>query len=699
MVKRVLLLLMIGLVMVSCSTKSENPLLTSWDTPFGVPPFQQIKEEHFMPAFKEAMKQQNAEINAIVNNSEAPTFDNTIAALDYSGERLERIELLFYNLNSANTNETIQNIAKEVSPLRSKHYDDINLNPQLFERVKAVYAQKDSLDLNVEQQTLLDDTYKSFVRNGANLSDADKEKLRDINEQLSMLTLKFGQNVLAETNDFKLVLEDSADLVGLPQWLIDQAAEAAAENDMAGKWVFTLHKPSWIPFLQYSPKRELREKLYNAWMHIGDNNNDHDNKEIIKQIASLRVKRANLLGYDSHAEYVLENNMAKKPENVFNLLDQLWTPALNRAKAEAYDMQKMIDAEGGDFDLASWDWWYYAEKIRQQKYDLSDDVLKPYFELENVKQGLFDVANKLYGLTFEELPDVPVYQDDVVAYEVKDRDGSHQALLYMDFFPRASKRSGAWMTEFRNQYRQDGELVTPIVSIVMNFSKPTAEMPSLLTLDEVLTLFHEFGHGLHLMLSDCTYPSQAGTNVRRDFVELPSQIMENWAVEPQVIKSYAKHYKTGEPIPDELVQKIKESSHFNQGFATVEYLAACYLDMDYHTRTDTTKIQDVNAFEDAAMDKIGLINEIIPRYRSTYFQHIFSGGYSSGYYNYIWAEVLDADAFEAFKETSLFDPETAASFRKNILERGGTEDPMVLFKRFRGREPEIQPLLKKRGLL
>ena len=548
MLKSVLVVMMIGLIMVSCSTQPENPLLTTWDTPYGVPPFEQVEEQHFLPAFKEAMNEQKAEIEAIVNNSEAPTFENTIAALDYSGERLQRIELLFYNLNSANTNDTIQDIAKEVSPLRSKHYDDINLNPQLFERVKAVYEQNDDLDLSVEQQTLLEDTYKSFVRNGANLPDAEKEELRKINEQLSMLTLNFGQNVLAETNDFILVIEDSADLVGLPQWLIDQAAEAAEENDKPGAWVFTLHKPSWIPFLQYSPKRDLREQLYTAWMHIGDNNNEHDNKDIIKDIVSLRVQRANLLGYDSHADYVLENNMAKNAENVFNLLDQLWTPALNRAKAEAYDMQNLIDSSDEAFDLASWDWWYYAEKIRQQKFDLSDDMLKPYFELENVKQGVFDVAKNLFGLTFDVLPDVPVYHDDVMVYQVKDRDGSHQALLYMDFHPRASKRSGAWMTEFRNQYYKDGENITPIVSIVMNFSKPTAELPSLLTLDEVLTFFHEFGHALHLILSDVTYPSQAGTNVRRDFVELPSQIMENWAVEPEVIKSYAKHYETGEPI-------------------------------------------------------------------------------------------------------------------------------------------------------
>jgi peptidyl-dipeptidase Dcp len=557
----------------------------------------------------------------------------------------------------------------------------------------------DELELTGEQKKLLKDKYDGFVRQGANLPDDKKAELRAINEELSMLTLKFGENVLAETNNFKLVLEDEADLEGLPQWLIDQAADAAKENDLDGKWVFTLHKPSWIPFLQYSTRRDLREKIYTAWMNIGDNDNENDNKEIISKIASLRVKRANLLGFDSHADYVLDNNMAKTPENVYELLHKVWTPALNRAKAEAYDMQKMIDNEGGDFKLASWDWWYYAEKIRQEKYALSDDVLKPYFKLENVKQGVFDVCKNLYGLQFVELEDVPVYHEDAMAYEVKEADGSHVAVLYMDFHPRASKRSGAWMTEFRGQYKENGENIAPVVSIVMNFSKPTGDLPSLLTLDEVETFFHEFGHALHGMLSDCTYPSQAGTSVRRDFVELQSQIMENWATHPDVMASYAKHYETGESIPAELVKKIDASSKFNQGFVTVEYTAASILDLEYHTLTDATPIDDIDAFEADAMNKIGLISEIIPRYRSGYFQHIFAGGYSAGYYSYMWAEVLDADAFEAFKETSLFDQKTALSFRENILERGGTEEPMVLYQKFRGRDPEITPLLKRRGLM
>ncbi len=690
--------LLMGTVMVTCS-KAPNPLLTDWQTPFGVPPFAQIKEEHYLPAFKEAMRRHAEEIEAIVNNPEAPTFANTVEALAYSGALLQQVENVFYNLHSAETNDKMQAIATETAPLRSKHYDDISLNPELFKRIKAVYEGRDSLSLTAEQARLLEKTYKDFVRNGADLPDDQKAELRKINEELAKLTLKFGDNVLAETNAFKLVIDDSADLEGLPQWLIDQAAEDAKAAGYEGKWVFTLHKPSWIPFLQYSPKRELRQKLYTTWMNIANNDNEHDNKAILAQITSLRVKRAQMLGYPTHAAYVVEENMSKTPENVYKLLNQLWPPALARAKAEAAEMQKLIDAEPQPFKLASWDWWYYAEKIRQARYDLSDDALKPYFKLENVIAGLFDTANKLYGLTFTPASDLPVYHPDVIAYEVKEADGRHVSVLYMDFFPRPGKRSGAWMTEFRGQYRKEGRDVRPVVSIVMNFSKPTATVPSLLTLDEVLTLYHEFGHALHGMLSDCTYPLLAGTNVTRDFVELPSQIMENWAEEPTVIKSFAKHYQTGEAIPDELVNKIIAARLFNQGFATVEYLAAAFLDMAYHTRTDTTLITDVNAFESDAMKAIGLIEEIIPRYRSTYFQHIFSGGYSAGYYNYIWAEVLDADAFEAFKEKGLFDSETAAAFRKNILERGNTEDPMVLYLRFRGREPEITPLLKKRGLI
>lgn len=696
--KKRLLVCLMGIFMVTCS-KPPNPLLMTWDTPFQVPPFDQIKEENYLPAFKAAMKQHAGEIQAIASNPQAATFENTIAVLDYSGEKLHLIENVFNNLNGANTNEQMQAIAKQVAPLSSKHYDDISLNLELFKRVKSVNEGSGTLNLTPEQNRLLEKTYKNFVRNGADLADDQKAELRKINEELATLTLKFGDNVLAETNDFKLVIDNDSDLEGLPQWLKDQAADDAKAAGQEGKWIFTLHKPSWIPFLQYSPKRALREKLYTGWMNVGDNNNVQDNKKNLAEIVSLRVRRAQLLGYPSYAAYVIEENMAKSPESVYNLLNQLWTPALNRAKAEAADMQKLIDGEKEPFKLASWDWWYYAEKIRQARYDLSDETLKPYFKLENVIQGLETIVNKLYGLTLTPMNNVPIYQDDVLAYEVKEADGAHVCILYMDFFPRPSKRAGAWMNEFRGQYRKDGQNMPPIISIVMNFSKPSAEAPSLLTLDEVLTFFHEFGHALHGMLSDCTYPGLAGTNVTRDFVELPSQIMENWAQEPELIKSYARHYQTGEAIPDALVEKIAKSRQFNMGFVTVEYLAAALLDMGYHTQTDTTLITDVNGFEQSAMDAIGLIDEIIPRYRSTYFQHIFSGGYSAGYYNYIWAEVLDADAFQAFKETSLFEQATATSFRRNILERGNTEDPMVLYKQFRGRGPEITPLLKNRGLL
>ncbi|RPI01900.1 MAG: M3 family peptidase [Calditrichaeota bacterium] len=690
---------LIGLLtMLSCTT-SQNPLLVEWNTPFGVPPFDQITESHFMPAFQAAIKEHDREIESITRNADPAGFEKSVAALDYSGKKLQRINLLFNNLQSAHTNAKLQDLARELAPILSKHDDDIMLNAELFARIKHVYDHQAERQFTPEQQRLLEKTFNSFVRNGANLTAEQKEELRTINEKLALLSLKFGDNVLAETNDFKLIISDPVELEGLPQWLIEQAADDAQTAGQPGKWAFTLHKSSWIPFLQYSPRRDLRGKLYKAWMHLGDNNNDFDNKQILAEIASLRLRRANLLGFATHADYVLEVNMAKTPAQVYALLHELWTPALQRARMELGDIKAEIRELGDKVQPASWDWWYYAEKLRQKKFDLSDDVLKPYFKLDNVVQGLFGVARNLYGLQFVPLTDLPVYQNDVIAYEVKEADGAHVCVLYMDFFPRPSKRSGAWMTKYRGQYRENDAKITPIISIVMNFSKPTADTPSLLTLDEVLTLFHEFGHALHGMLSDCTYPKLAGTSVARDFVELPSQIMEKWALTPEVLKTYAVHYQTNTPIPDDLIEKINKSNQFNQGFITVEYLAAALLDMNYHVRTDTALIADVNTFEANVMSGIGLIPEIIPRYRSTYFQHIFSGGYSAGYYSYIWAEVLDADAFEAFKETSLFDPETAISFRRNILERGDTEDPMVLYHRFRGRDPEITPLLKDRGLI
>ncbi|WP_026135827.1 M3 family metallopeptidase [Nafulsella turpanensis] len=675
----------------------NNPFFTTYNTPFEVPPFEQIKNEHFKPAIEEGIRRHAAEIEAIANAEEAPTFENTIAAMDTAGALLDKVTSVFYPLSSANTNDSIQAIAKEVAPLLSAHSDNIRLNPELFARVKAVWDKKDQLQLDEEQQMLLEDTYKSFVRSGANLSEADKEKLRGINEELSVLSLQFGQNVLDETNNYQLVIEKEEDLAGLPAGLVENAAAEAKEAGMEGKWIFTLHNPSVMPFLQYADNRELRKEIWNAYQMRGNNNNEFDNKEIIRKMANLRMERAQLLGYDTHADYVLEESMAKTPENVYKLLDQLWAPALQVAKQEAKDMQKMINASGENFELAPYDWRYYTEKIRKQRYDLNAEEIKPYFSLDAVKEGAFSVTNKLYGLTFEELKDIPKYHEDVTAYEVKEADGTHVGVLYMDFFPRESKRGGAWMTSYRSQQMEDGKRKAPVISIVGNFSKPTEGAPALLTFDEVSTFFHEFGHALHGLLSDVKYESLAGTNVPRDFVELPSQIMENWASEPEVMKMYGKHYKTGETIPDELIEKMKAAGTFNQGFATTEYLAASLLDLNYHT-LEKPLTGEVKDFEEASMNKIGLIEEIIPRYRSTYFNHIFAGGYSSGYYSYIWSGVLDSDAYQAFKEKSLFDPELAKSFRENVLERGGTREPMEMYVDFRGREPDIQPLLEKRGL-
>ena len=644
------------------------------------------------------MKQQKIEIEAIVSSAESPTFENTVEALDRTGVLLVKVKSVFSNMTSANTNDELQRIAKQVAPLRSKHKDDILLNEKLFQRIKAVYEQKDKLNLSSEQNMLLEKYYKDFVRGGANLETDKKARLRKINEQLSLLSLQFGENILKENNAFELVIDNEKDLAGLPEAVITGAAEAAKERGREGKWVFTLHKPSMIPFLQYSEKRQHREKIFKAYINRGNNNNELDNKEILSMMSALRVERANLLGYKTHAHFVLEENMAKEPQNVYDLLDRLWKPALTMAKMEVKELQKMIKKEGNEFKLEAWDWWYYAEKVKKAKYDLDEEMLRPYFKLENVIDGAFTVANKLYGITFEERHDIPKYHQDVKVFEVKEADGSPVGILYADYFPRASKRGGAWMSNYRDQSKIGGKDIRPIICNVGNFSKPTGNKPSLLSFEEVETLFHEFGHGLHGLLSDCTYKKLSGTEVSVDFVELPSQIMENWASDPQVLKIYAKHYQTGEPIPQELIDKITNASHFNQGFATVEYLAASFLDMDWHTLTEAKELDPIE-FENESMKKIGLIPEIVVRYKSPYFRHIFSGEYSSGYYSYIWAEVLDADAFEAFKEAGLFDQKTALAFRKNILERGGTEDPMTLYKRFRGAEPKIEPLLKNRGLI
>lgn len=674
-----------------------NPFFETYTTPYQVPPFHLIKNEHFKPAILEGIKKQEAEINAIVSNKEKPTFDNTVLAMENSGKLLSKVNTVFYNLNSANTNEEIQAIAKELASKLSAHNDNIFLNDALFQKVKMVWDNQNDFKLNEEQRKILENLYKSFVRSGANLSDENKKQLRQINSEIAVATLKYGQNILAETNSYELVISDKNDLAGLPNELIETAAADAKAKGKAGKWVFTLSNSSVMPFLQYSSNRKLRQEIWNAYQMRANNNNDKDNKELAIKIANLRSEKARLLGYKTHADYVLEKSMAKNPETATKLLINLWAPALDMANKEAADIKEMMLKDGIKNDVQPYDWRYYAEKIRKERFDLDEQEMKPYFSLEKTREGVFTVCKNLYGLQFKQLNNVPKYHEDVTVWEVTEANGNHVGILYMDFHPRASKRGGAWMTSYRTQKMEDGKRIAPIVSIVCNFTKPTENAPALLTFDEVSTFFHEFGHALHGLLSNVTYESLAGTSVPRDFVELPSQIMENWAAEPEVMKMYAKHYKTGEVIPDTLIEKMQKAGTFDQGFATIEYLAASLLDMQYHTQSETIKI-DAETFEKEAMSRINLPTTIIPRYRSTYFNHIFSGGYSAGYYSYIWSGVLDTDAFEVFKTNGLFNQDSANSFRKNILEKGGTEEPMELYKSFRGAEPTIEPLLRKRGL-
>ncbi len=674
---------------------TDNPFYTEFDTPFGTPPFDKIKNEHFMPGFKMGMEMQQKEVHEIAADTLPATFFNTVEKLDRTGDMLGRVSAVFYSLQSANTNDEIQSIANEVTPLLSKHQDDIFLNEQLFARIKAVYENRSATGLNPEQLKLLEDYYAMFVRGGASLSPEKKERFRAINQELSVLQLKFDENVLKETNNFTLVVDKKKDLAGLPKAVVDAAAEAADAAGMKGKWLFTVKKPSMLPFLQYAKNRTLREKLYKAYYNRGDNNNEYDNKINAATIAALRVERANLLGFKTYADFSLERTMAKTPHNVYDLLNKLWTPALKNAKKEVAEMQKIVKKEGGTFTIQPWDWWYYAEKVRKQKYDLDENELRPYFLMENVRKGVFDLATKLYGIRFVERKDITTYSDEVTVFEVLEKDGSHIGLLYTDYFPRPGKQAGAWCGGFRSQEIRDGKMIAPLVTNVGNFSRPTADQPSLLSMDEVETLFHEFGHALNALFSNVTYK---GLSTPGDIIELPSQIMENWAFHPEVMKTYASHYKTGKVMPQKLIDKIQQSDKFNQGFATVEYLAACFLDMNWHTLTSTTPVE-TNAFENQSLQKIGLIPEIISRYRSTYFLHIFSSSYyATGYYYYIWAEVLDADAFEAFKENGLYDQETAKKFRAFILARLQADDAMTQYERFRGKKPAIEPLLKRRGL-
>ncbi|MBO1254361.1 M3 family metallopeptidase [Alteromonas sp. 5E99-2] len=692
----------------SAATEVSNPFFTPYKTDFEIPPFSRIKDEHYMPAFVKGMDEHLAEIDAIVKNPEPATFANTVEELERTGKLLVKVQRVFFNLAGSNTNPQLQELQRELSPLLSAHYDKVSLNEDLFKRIETVYQVRDTLSLTAEQTKFLEDTRKGFVRSGALLTEEQKAEITKVNSQLSELTTEYGQNLLAETNGFELIL-DKADLAGLSDGIIQAAANSAkqkmdgaeSEEDKAkykDKYVFTPHRSSMYPFLTESSRRDLREKLYNAYIYRGDNNNENDNKIVAAKIAQLRAQRAKIMGYETHAHFVLEERMVKTPEGVYDLLMQLWNPALNRAKQEVADMQAVVDAEGHDFTIAAWDWWQYAEKVRKAKYDLDEASLKPYLSLDNVLKGVFDTSNKLWGLTFTELHDIDVYHPDARVWEVKDKDGSHLGVFIGDYFTRSNKRGGAWMSSFKGQSNLD-KVERPVVVNVCNFPGPVGDAPALLSFENVTTLFHEFGHALHGLLTNTTYQSMSGTSGPRDFTEFPAQIMEHWASEPEILKTFATHYETGEAIPDALIAKLLKASKFNQGFSNTEYLAASLLDMDWHTLTADDELQDTAKFEKASMEKIGLIGEISPRYRSTYFSHIFAGGYASGYYSYVHSAVLDSDGFAAFKETgNVFDPELAQKLRTHIYEKGSTEEAMTLYKKFRGREPQIEALLKVRGL-
>lgn len=680
-------------MMYSCTTPTpQNPFFSEFQTPDGVPPFNEIKLEHYEPAFMQGMDEQNELIRSIVESTEAPTFENVIVALDNSSPMLDRVGGVFFNLTEAETTDDLTALYMKMAPVLSEHDDNILLNQQLFAKIKAVYEQRESLNLNTEQNRLLEKTYKRFVRSGANLPADKQERLREINKQLSTLGISFDKNILNENNSFKLFVEKKEELEGLPEWFKQSAAAEAKAAGEEGKWLFTLHNASRLPFLQYAANRNLREQLYKAYINRGNNDSANNNVKIITDIVSLRLEKGKLLGYDSYSNFVLDNTMAKNAPTVMAFLNELWNYALPKAKAEAAELQQVMDKEGKGEKLEAWDWWYYTEKLRKEKYNLEEEDIKPYFKLENVREGAFAVANKLYGITLTKLEGIPVYHPDVEVFEVKDSDGSQLGIFYVDYFPRTGKSGGAWMSNYREQ---QGD-VRPLVCNVASFTKPIGDTPSLLTIDEVETLFHEFGHALHGLLTKCQYKGTSGTNVARDFVELPSQINEHWATEPEVLKMYAKHYKTGETIPDELIEKILKQKTFNQGFMTTELLAAAILDMNLHNLTDTEGL-DVMAYEKEAMDALGLIPEIAPRYRTTYFSHII-GGYAAGYYSYLWANVLDNDAFEAFKENGIFDAKTAHLFRSHVLEKGDSDDPMTLYKNFRGAEPKQEAMLKNRGM-
>ncbi|XCF06139.1 M3 family metallopeptidase [Tamlana crocina] len=683
----------------------KKSLITPFNTKYNTAPFSKIENSDFLPTIKEAIEIAKNEIDAIVNNTEAPTFKNTIEALDFSGEQLDRISSIFFNLNSAETNEEIQKIAQEVSPLLSEFSNDITLNEDLFKRVKAVYDQKEQLVLTIEQKTLLDKKYKSFSRNGANLPEDKKLKLREIDKKLSQLKLKFGENVLAETNKFELHISNETDLAGLPEGAKEAAAQTAEAKGKEG-WLITLDYPSYIPFMTYADNRELRKKLAIAFGAKGFHNDELDNQDNVLNLAKLRHERAYLLGYKTHTHFVLEERMAKTPETVEKFLNELLEKAKPAAEREFKNLEQFAKELDGIDQLQKWDGAYYSEKLKQKLFDLDDEKLKPYFKLENVIDGVFTVSNKLYGLHFEEMNDIDKYHDEVLTYKVTDRDGNYISILYADFFPRPGKRNGAWMTVYKPQYVKDGENSRPHISIVCNFTKPTKTKPSLLTFNEVTTLFHEFGHALHGMLANTTYPSLSGTSVFWDFVELPSQVLENWCYEKEALELFATHYETGEVIPMELIEKIKASATFHEGMQTLRQLSFGLLDMSWHFDfaqckhdDESSKSFSVKDFENKAFESTKLYPDVAENCMSTSFSHIFQGGYSSGYYSYKWAEVLDADAFEMFKEEGIFSETVAQKFKDNVLSQGGSEDPMTLYKRFRGKAPQPEALLRRAGLI
>ncbi len=697
MKKLLLFLIPICMMIVSCSDQGQNPFFSDYNTPFEVPPFDKIDNEHFLPAVEEGIRQHQAEIDAIVTNPQAPTFENTILAYDQAGEMLGRVNAVFGGLRSAETNPRMQEIARETTPMLSAHSNAIRMNQELFARIRTVYEQRHEKGLDLEQMRVVEMFYRDFERGGAALPEAERQRLAALNERMSMISLQLGENVLAETNAFQLRLETEEDLAGLPESVRASAADAAEKAGVEALGIVTLHNPSWIPFLQHSERRDLREKVFTAYFMRGDNDNENDNKDLFAELMQLRREMAQLLGYNNYAEFFQAIQMAERPENVYNFIYEIWEPALARAKSERRQMQQIIDREGGNFELAPWDWWHYAEKLRRELYAIDDAELRPYFSIGNVRDGNFLLANKLFGLTFEARPEVPVYHEEVEAFEVFDHDGSHLGILFIDPHPRPGKRGGAWCGTYRSGSYKDGEKIYPIVTIVMNFSRPSGGRPALLTFDETTTYFHEFGHALHNFFADGRY-SRTSRSVPRDFVELPSQVLENWAADPEFMKEYALHYETGQPMPEELQQRLLNAQLFNQGFAMTEYLAAALLDMDWHTAEHTGNI-DVRTFEKESLGRMGLIDEIKPRYRTTYFNHIFGTGYAAGYYVYRWAGVLDADAFMAFKESGdLYNQELAARFRKYILAENALRDGMEAYTEFRGQEPSIEPFLMRYGL-